>query len=621
MNPATVKTEPPPSARLRKTVFGSFHWFLAFVFAWGVMVSPAMGANPAPEERQTPERLVAPVNIHLPHRAGVLTKGVAEILTKRLREYCEVNVVNWRKADLQIYLKIKPGLGLEGFRISDGPRGGISIIGNDERGLLYGAGQFLHTCTHDKHGFIPSQWRGLSVPKQPVRGMYLATHFGNFYEEAPIEEVKRYVEDLSLWGINSYLVWFNLDAYNGIEDAKAQAKLARLRALLQTVKDLGLNASLGCVANEGYANSPVNLRADSSVGHDGYHTSQTGRVLFTQVPNLGYELCPGKPGVPEMEVSYCEEKFAAFKSIGLDYWVIWPYDNGGCTSPDCAPWGANGYLRMAELEARAYQRAFPQGKVILSTWYFDRFIDGEWAGITDKFNQHKPDWVDYILTDDYGGNIPQYPLTHGSPGGLALLNFPEISMYLHFPWGGYGANPLPQYLQKQWNASKTKMSGGFPYSEGIYEDVNKVMVAQLYWNPDKPAEEGLRDYIAFYFSADVAGEVSRAMDILERNLERVREDKGGVTRFILKNTVGAEEAYRLIKQADAKLPDRVRSSWRWRIVYLRALIDSELAKREFRASDNCVAAFQELTTIYHEEQGSEAVAPPRNVSGVVSSSH
>jgi len=40
---------------------------------------------------------------------------------------------------------------------------------------------------------------------------------------------------------------------------------------------------------------------------------------------------------------------------------------------------------MAELEARAYRRAFPKGKVILSLWYFDKWIDGEWAGITDKF--------------------------------------------------------------------------------------------------------------------------------------------------------------------------------------------------------------------------------------------
>ena len=585
--------------------------FLAFIFAWGVMASPAFGANPAPEETKSPTRLVLSANIHLPKKAGATTKRVADILANRLKEYSEVNIVTSRKADLHIYLEIKPGIGLEGFKISDGSRGGISIIGNDERGLLYGVGKFLHTSTFSSRGFTPSPWRGVSVPKLPVRGMYLATHFLNYYEDAPIEDVKRYVEDLSLWGINSYLVWFGLEAYNGIDDPKAQAMLARLRALLQTVKDLGLNTSLGCVANDGYKNSPVELRADSRVGHNGY-TKQTSPLC-----NLGPELCPSKPDVPELELQYCQEKFDAFKSIGLDYWFIAPYDNGGCTCAKCAPWGINGFLRMAEMEARAYRRAFPNGKVILSLWFFDRWIDGEWAGITAKFNQHKPDWVDYVMVDDFGGTYPQYPLKHGTPGGLPMLNFPEISMYAHYPWGGFGANPLPKYLQSLWDVTKTKLSGGFPYSEGIYEDVNKVMVAQLYWNPDQPTATTMREYIAFNFSPEVVDPVSRAMETLERNLARSRQDKDGATKFVLQNTDGAEEAYRLITEADAKLPARVRTSLRWRILYLRALIDSELVKHQFRVSRKCMTAFQELTTIYHEQNAFPAVRPPTNAGGVL----
>ena len=473
---------------------------LAFVSTFGAL-NLAANSNAAPEETKTTQRPVLSVNIHLPKKAGATTKRVADILANRLKEYSEVNVVTSRKAGLHIYLEVRPGIGLEGFKISDGSRGGVSIIGNDERGLLYGAGQFLHTSTFGGQGFTPSPWRGVSVPKMPVRGMYLATHFRNYYEDAPIEDVKRYVEDLSLWGVNSYLVWFGLEAYNGIDDPKAQAMLARLRALLQTVKDLGLHTSLGCVANDGYKNSPVELRADSRVGHNGY-TKQTSPLC-----NLGPELCPSKPGVPELEMQYCQEKFDAFKSIGLDYWFIAPYDNGGCTCAKCAPWGINGFLRMAEMEARAYRRAFPNGKLILSLWFFDRWIDGEWAGITAKFNQHKPDWVDYVMVDDFGGTFPRYPLKHGTPGRLPMLNFPEISMYAHHPWGGFGANPLPKYLQSLWDVTKTKLSGGFPYSEGIYEDVNKVMVAQLYWNPDQPTEKTMREYVAFNFSPEVVDPV------------------------------------------------------------------------------------------------------------------
>jgi hypothetical protein len=59
-------------------------------------------------------------------------------------------------------------------------------------------------------------------------------------------------------------------------------------------------------------------------------------------------------------------------------------------------------------------------------------------------------------------------LDQGVPGGLPLLNFPDISMWAESR-EGYGAHPLPERLQRRWDGTKKKLSGGFPYSEGIYE--------------------------------------------------------------------------------------------------------------------------------------------------------
>ena len=119
------------------------------------------------------------------------------------------------------------------------PNGTIRITGNDARGLLYGVGKFLHTSAYGSQGFTPGSWRGTSVPKMPVRGIYFATHFHNYYQVAPIEDVQQYIEDLSLWGPNSFLVWFGMEEFNGINDPKAQAMIARLRALLKIVKRFG----------------------------------------------------------------------------------------------------------------------------------------------------------------------------------------------------------------------------------------------------------------------------------------------------------------------------------------------------------------------------------------------
>ena len=537
---------------------------------------------------------VTSLRLILPPRPDPVLENVGRVFARQVRSRCAAGVVVRGEAMLTVELALEPGLGAEGFKITDNPNGGVRISGSDHRGLLYGAGKFLHTSTYDSHGFTPGSWRGVSVPKMPVRGIYLATHFHNYYQVAPLEEVTRYVEDLSLWGVNSFLVWFGMEEFNGINDPKAQAMIERLRALLKIVKDLGLNASLGCICNDGYANSPASLRADDrTAGHAGYHTQMGPRIF-----NLGNELCPSKPGVPEMELGFCQEKFEAFRSIGLDYWFVWPYDNGGCTCSNCAPWGINGYLRMAEPLARAYRRAFPKGKVILGTWYFDRWAVGEWAGLAARFKAQKPDWVDYLMADNFE-DYPRYPLTQGVPGGLPLLNFPDISMWGQDPWGGYGANPHPGRLQARWNETRHLLSGGFPYSEGIYEDLNKVICAQLYWAPDRPALETVRQYAAFEFSPEVADDATAVVGIFEKNHPRDQVGESAVA------------AFELAERIEAKLTPQARRAWRWRLFRIRASLDQEIYRNSLGQGRGEVfqEACDELTKISHAENVAVMMRP------------
>jgi hypothetical protein len=199
---------------------------------------------------------------------------------------------------------------------------------------------------------------------------------------------------------------------------------------------------------------------------------------------------------------------------------------------------------------------------------------------------------------------------HGAPGGLPMVGFPEISMYRATPWGGFGSNPFPQHLQTLWDSAKEHLSGGFPYSEGIYEDLNKALCAQFYWQPDKPAAETVREYIGYECSPEVEETVSRAIAILERNLPRTRHDEQDVTRFVLSSTEGTEEAWGLMQAADARLAPRRRAAWRWRVLYLRALVDDELARSAGVVSARCEEAFAELARIYHADRAAYVVAPP-----------
>jgi hypothetical protein len=309
------------------------------------------------------------------------------------------------------------------------------------------------------------------------------------------------------------------------------------------------------------------------------------------------EVCPSRPGGQELILENVRRELEDFRSVGVDYLSIWPYDQGGCGCPDCRPWGCNGFLRIAEPIARMARRLYPRIEIGLSTWLFDAKVDeGEWAGLSRAFAR-RPDWVTYLLADSHT-TYPRYPLEHGVPGGLPLINFPEISMWGMSPWGGRGANPLPARFQALWNTVRDRVSGGYPYSEGIYEDINKAVYARFYWKRDAPAGDTVREYAAFEFSPDVADDVAKAVAILERNHTLPAAD------------AGSQEALDLLQRADAKLLPRVRTSWRWRLLCLRALLDREHYASGGLRSKRAIAALRELVRIYHAEHAEGAVRPP-----------
>ena len=264
---------------------------------------------------------------------------------------------------------------------------------------------------------------------------------------------------------------------------------------------------------------------------------------------------------------------------------------------------------MSKAISELAHKYFPKSKFVLSTWLFDGRDgetppEGEWEGMAKAFTP-RPDWVDYIMADSHT-NFPEYPLKNGVPGGLPLLNFPEISMWGMVPWGGYGANPLPNRFQKIWNRVSAKLSGGSPYSEGIYEDINKAIISQFYWN-NKKAVDTVREYISFEYSPEVVEEVSKAIEILEKNHKYFSVDK----LYNIPNNMmeEAEKAYEYLKKAEMKLFSFVQNSWRWRILFLRSLIDYERFKNHGLPTEKCKKAFRELTKIYHAKNAISSLKP------------
>ena len=158
------------------------------------------------------------------------------IFQRHLSKRCQIQWGHHSTASLLVELALEPGIGVEGFRIEEVSSGCIRIVGNDKLGLRYGIGKFLRTSRYLQDRFIPSPWRGTSVPARKVRGIYFATHFHNFYHDAPIDQVREYLEELSLWGYNALNIWFDMHHYQGIDDPEARVMIERLKLLLGTAK-------------------------------------------------------------------------------------------------------------------------------------------------------------------------------------------------------------------------------------------------------------------------------------------------------------------------------------------------------------------------------------------------
>jgi hypothetical protein len=84
----------------------------------------------------------------------------------------------------------------------------------------------------------------------------------------------------------------------------------------------------------------------------------------------------------------------------------------------------------------------------------------------------------------------------------------------------------------------------------------------------------------------------------------------GEQRFIIENVSGIDKAYEIMMKSGYELPEKVQRTWRWRLLYLRAICDYELFHNDFRTTDRCEAALHELTQIYHAEAVPYHLAPP-----------
>lgn len=452
---------------------------------------------------------------------------------------------------------------------------GYRITGVDDAGLYYGIGKFLHTAKWSAEEFAPQPPEGVKSPACSFRAMYFAVHLFNWYANAPIEELERYLEELLLWGYNTIVLIIPVIDIESFEDRLYIEAVNKTKAIFGRAKKLGMKVGIIICPNQGMKSAPHEYDADPSF-------DPIGNVRG----NAGRNICPSKLGAVEYLKNIWITMFQQYMDIGLDYIITWPYDEGGCGCEKCRPWGANAYCNLVVQLHEEAIRFYPNAKFIVSTWIFDKPDDqGEYEGLYKRLKGDL-DWVDYIMVDAHA-DFPHYPLEHEII--KPIINFPEISMWKLYPWGGYGANPLPARFQSIWDSAKHILDGGMPYSEGMYEDISKIQYSGYYWEPNRDYRDILAEYINYECSWKVIDDALEMISCMEENHVRVGNN-------MEPDIACAIHGAKLAEKIHESLDVRGKKAWRWRLLYIRAILDK---KRFEYYRDHNMCGTEDLENIRH----------------------
>ncbi len=498
------------------------------------------------------------------------------------------------------------------FRIDNSLQGDSSVVhihnghavicGGRTRALLFGGGELMRQMKFYEKHFKINDGNYQFFPTKRFRQCYIARHFDNWYHRAPNEEMLKYIEDLALWGINAFHMHLDypmVDLEFATEiDLRVFDSISR--SIANRVHELDLILTTIGGENVAPGNMPPSYKAVPNEDPKRGDTS--------------WNVCPEKFGALDYLLNLRKRSLDAYADINIDGFVYWPYDEGGCACEQCRPWGGNGYVRLMEKMSKINKNKYPESLQLVSTWAFN---NDDWE-LFYKYLKTQ-DWIDCLIVDSHE-DFPNYPLEHAVPNNIPIITFPEISMWGRYPWGGFGAIVLLERFERLFRQVEHIVDGFQLYSEGLFEDLNKVIVTGLYTNPSCQAEDIIKRYVQYELPGINAEDFIKFVHILETT-HQTRIPGRGLTKGnyfsnyireankddLKKREVLSAQAADLARRMDKQILPSMRNCWRWRLLFLRALIDEEIyASRKIHS---CVLDnyYKELTSIYHSDIQEERV--------------
>ncbi len=323
--------------------------------------------------------------------------------------------------------------------------------------------------------------------------LYAPAHFGNSYEVMGRYEMQQLIAEAKHWGFNRYADWFDtVDcsdpfAKHGHAHVQlAEALWARKLANFASAQALGLKCDLVITPNHVFIDQCL----------PGRLAKQGGRVF-------GQLVCPSVAEGRAMILKNYENMFAdmARKGIRLSAICPCPYDYGGCLCDQCQPWIITFAKLCREIHA-VCKKYHPDVKMHMIGWWWKVEEHEKFA---DWVDTNAPGWVERIYM-----HIPYGTTTVSSvrlPKGCERAAFVHIGYADQAtPRDVYGhlgpviaAVRLPKTVH---SLADQHVSSVMAYSEGVFDDVNKSLLAGIGSGQFADADQVLRSYAKRYFLGD-----------------------------------------------------------------------------------------------------------------------
>ena len=417
----------------------------------------------------------------------------------------------------------------EGYRIcverDRESRSVVWILGADARGVLFGAGRLLRLLHWGPgQASLPDTTDIATSPAYPIRGHQLGYRArANSYDAWEASAYEQYIRDLILFGCNCIENIPFEDDQPSPHMVVPREEMNRLLSEICDRYDLDY-----------WVWTPVVFDLSDQAKREAEIEKHVS--LYSMCPRIDAVFVPGgDPGAnrPELLLPFLED-------IGT------------------------------RLIAR-----HPDAKVWLSLqWFNSAQVDDVYLYI----DQHRPDWLGGLVA---GPSSPPIPETRTRlPKRYRLRHYPDITHTVRcqypVPWwdpafnltlGRECPNPRPvaQAHIHNWLAPYT--DGFITYSDGIHDDVNKIVWSARGWAPDVDVREVLKDYARAFFRPDLAEAAADGILALETNWDGALSVNGAVEGTLSYWQTLAVEA-----------PD-LRDNWRWQLCLLRSVYDAYTRRR------------------------------------------